>query len=239
MLNIISITDVAEQGFSEPYHCKAEDDNEYFVKGLRSRRHSQINEWLCANIAQALQLPIAPFALLNVCEDLFEELPEQQKKIGIGAVFGSQALHNQVNVLPEYLSDIPMDLQRKIAAFDWLIRNMDRTIGNPNLLFQPHSKQLTVIDHNLAFDPHFQADIFIQTHIFRQAFTDCLHSTNHQNKITDWLQPALPAFQAACKTLPPEWAWINNEQDLPTRYPFEHAQHMINRLANGTLWRIS
>lgn len=237
MLNIISIADVAEQGCSEPYHCKAENHCEYFVKGLRSRRHSQINEWICAKIAEALKLPIAPFALLNVCEDLFEELPDPHKKIGMGAAFGSQALRDQVNVLPVHLTHIPIDLQRKIAAFDWLIGNMDRTAGNPNLLFQPSNKILTMIDHNLAFDPDFQADKFMQQHIFKEAFADCLHDIDHQDKITDWLLSAVPAFQAACQTLPPEWFWQNPENDLPTNYPFDYAKKMIDRLPYGALWR--
>lgn len=237
MINIIQINEISEQGFSQPYHCIAENGHEYFVKGLRSRRSSQINEWLCANMAQALHLPIAPFALLNVPDELFDELTPEQQKIGTGAAFGSQAQRDQVHVLPKHLQYIPIDLQRKIAAFDWLIQNMDRTQHNPNLLFQPATKQLTVIDHNVAFDPDFQATQFVQTHIFQQAFADCLYDIDHQDKITDWLLPAVAAFQAALNTLPPEWAWVNPEQDIPSNYPYHHAQTMINRLNNGTLWR--
>ena len=76
-LKIISIGDIASQGVSEPYLCGGEDGEDYFVKGLRSGRHSQINEWICANIAHAVGLPIASFCLLETEEELFEELFRQ------------------------------------------------------------------------------------------------------------------------------------------------------------------
>ena len=67
MLNTITITDMVAQGFSKPHHYQK-------------------------MIANTLWKTIAPFALLNVREDLFEELPKWQKQIAIGTVFSSLAL---------------------------------------------------------------------------------------------------------------------------------------------------
>jgi hypothetical protein len=64
----------------------AENSLEYFVKGLHATRASQINEWIGGNIAQALSLPVAPFDLLEVGEELYEELPARMKEIGKASV---------------------------------------------------------------------------------------------------------------------------------------------------------
>lgn len=91
MLQIQTIMDRAEQGVTSPFICMAENGLEYFVKGLHATRASQINEWIGGNMAQALGLPVAPFELLEVGEELYEELPAKMKEIGKGICFGSLA----------------------------------------------------------------------------------------------------------------------------------------------------
>ena len=86
MLQIQTIMDRAEQGITSPFICMAENSLEYFVKGLHATRASQINEWIGGNIAQALSLPVAPFDLLEVGEELYEELPARMKEIGKASV---------------------------------------------------------------------------------------------------------------------------------------------------------
>lgn len=239
-LKIISIGDIASQGVSEPYLCGGEDGEDYFVKGLRSGRHSQINEWICANIAHAVGLPIASFCLLETEEELFEELDRSQKGIGLGCSFGSLS---QKNAVWFELGDIPSVsplLQKQIAAFDWLVKNGDRQRGNPNLLIDRSDSKLVVIDHNLAFDKasNFRIDSFIETHIFGAAFKEILQDLDYQDKMTDFLRPAAAAYRQAVGTLPKEWQWTNPpDSDLPTNYDFEFAKQAVLRAENGTLWR--
>ncbi|MCF3039950.1 HipA family kinase [Neisseria gonorrhoeae] len=80
MLQIQTIMDRAEQGVTSPFICMAENGLEYFVKGLHATRASQINEWIGGNMAQALGLPVAPFELLEVGEELYEELPANPQR---------------------------------------------------------------------------------------------------------------------------------------------------------------
>lgn len=237
MLQITSIGRVASQGYSEPYHCIVEHHKEYFVKGLRSSRKSQINEWLCACMAQAVGLPIASFELVEVDEILYEELNSQQKLIGIGTCFGSQAEKDVILLEPPQVKHIAEDLQMQIVAFDWLIKNMDRTKGNSNLLFNAASKQLKIIDHNLAFDPDFQEGSFLENHIFSKTAFELWHDYDHQSKMQDFLLPANAAYQQAKKTLPDSWYWTNIEHDSPTNFDFEYADRAISRLTHNTLWR--
>lgn len=237
MIQIIRIGDIASQGYSEPYHCMADNDFEYFVKGLRSQRRSQINEWLCACIAQAIGLPIAAFDLVEVDEMLYEELSGQQKQIGIGACFGSRAEQDVILLEQPQVVYISPQLQMQIVAFDWLIKNMDRTKGNSNLLFNADTKQLKIIDHNLAFDKDFQTDQFLDNHIFCETAAELWHDYDYQSKMTDFLLPAVDAYQQAKMTLPEAWYWSNLERDRPSNYDFDYADDTINRLTNNTLWR--
>lgn len=236
---IKTITDSATQGYSEPYRCTSEEGSDYYVKGLRSSRKSQIKEWLCANIAVALDLPIAPFCILDVPEYLYEELSGDNKKIGMGACFGSKTILDVSLLEISDAKNIDIELQTKIVAFDWLIKNGDRTLANPNLLYQANHKKLIVIDHNLAFDEDLSANDFKENHIFKNAFQSIFTDCVVQAEMNDFLFPALQAYQSACDNLPSEWMWLNNEQDLPTNYNFNFAKSALERLTNGQLWRMT
>lgn len=236
MLQIQTITGRSTQGVTEPFLCTASDGMEYFVKGIHATRASQINEWISGNIALSLGLPVAPFELLEVGEELYEELPRELQAIGLGACFGSQAQKGCTLLERTDIPNIDPELRLKIAAFDWLIRNEDRTIGNSNLLYRAGNKSLIVIDHNCAFDTAFNADNFLSNHIFasdiQPVFTDWIL----QAEMETWLAPALPAYQNACHNLPTEWRWANPEQDQPARYDHAYTQATLDRINNGQLW---
>ena len=71
-LEVVEIIARSEQGFTKPYICRCDDGEVYFVKGRSATRRGLINEWLCANLAEAFGLPIAPFALAEVPQELIE-----------------------------------------------------------------------------------------------------------------------------------------------------------------------
>ena len=239
MLQIQTIMDRAEQGVTSPFICMAENGLEYFVKGLHATRASQINEWIGGNMAQALGLPVAPFELLEVGEELYEELPAKMKEIGKGICFGSLAQKGCALLEPADIPRIDIVMQRQIATFDWFVRNEDRTIGNPNLLYRNCNNSLIVIDHNCAFDTGFNPNNFLQNHIFSSAFRQILEDWVLREEMELWLKSALPAYGKAWDNLPPEWAWANEECDLPAAYNRSHTDETVRRIDNGTLWSIS
>lgn len=57
--------------------------------------------------------------------------------------------------------EVPDGIQQDVLVFDWWIHNGDRLLtergSNPNLFWNPASRELIVIDHNQAFDPDFDA----------------------------------------------------------------------------------
>ena len=181
-LEVVEIIGRSEQGFTKPYICRCDDGEVYFVKGRSATRRGLINEWLCANLAQAFSLPIAPFALAEVPQELIEaDLTGWLKDLGGGAVFASRKVMGQELAVSQ-VSGIPLNLRRDVLVFDWWVRNSDRSLtaqgGNVNLLWQPGQLArddendkvaeggVAVIDHNLALDMEFAASVFCQTHVF-------------------------------------------------------------------------
>lgn len=236
MLEIQIITGRSEQGVTAPFLCKANDENNYYVKGLHAGRASQINEWISGKIAQELGLPIAPFALLKVGEDIYEELPPHWKEIGMGVCFGSLAQPHYSLLEQANISQINNELQIKIAAFDWFIRNEDRTLGNPNLLYVDSDAPLIIIDHNCAFDHEFDPDNFKSNHIFSSALLPVFNSPEMQDEINLWLRKAVDVYSSILNDLPEEWQWSNQEKDILTKYNFEYTTETVSRLTNGLLW---
>jgi len=60
---IVEVIGKVDQGYSNPYECLDEEGNSFIVKGLP--RSSQVNEWICANLATAFDLPIADYELVE------------------------------------------------------------------------------------------------------------------------------------------------------------------------------
>ncbi len=171
-LNIIEVLGRSEQGVTRPFICRCDDGCIYFVKGLDSNRESQIKEWVVGSLASDLGLPVAPFSLvyadaaltrLSVCEGL-----------GEGYSFGSRKIQVTELTYPN-IRHVPLELQLDMLAFDWWIKNQDRTLsengGNPNLFWEPQDSKLMVIDHNQAFDADFCSEDFLNYHVFKEGLS--------------------------------------------------------------------
>lgn len=236
-IQIIEVIDKMTQGLSEPILCKCENNEEYIVKGLGAGRSSQISEWVCANLAQNLGLPVAEFALVEVPEVLYDELPSHLRSIGSGIAFGSKKVQGPSWFEGLGVGHVSQDLQRKTLVFDLWIKNMDRTRGNPNLLYQAESARLVIIDHNLAFDKDFTLSDFLATHLFADCFTDIANDLVARAEMEVWLQKALATLDEICNNLPNEWEWSNLECDLPVNYDFKFMRQALERcMVKGKLW---
>jgi len=158
---------------SRPYLVKTEDGCLYFLKGLGALPRSQLcAEWLCAQMAKKLDIPVAPFELLNVPRELVEYAAlNEEFAMRHGVAFGSQNEELAMSLPYAAIKNIPNELRWKILLFDWWIQNEDRTLGeksgNVNLLWRSDTQNLVVIDHNLAFDPAFSEEKFFATHVFK------------------------------------------------------------------------
>lgn len=174
----------------------------YYVKGRNAGPRSQICEWICGSLALALDLPIAPFALAYVPDELLDGYPGARQDLGAGWAFAS--LKQQVRKITQTrVAHVPAALQQAVFAFDWWIANADRTLGqrsgNPNLFWEPGQAssdgRLVVIDHNQAFDPDFSKPDFVNTHVSREQGKVLLADAHAQKYYADKFSLALQSWQ--------------------------------------------
>lgn len=238
MLSIKTIHNQSIQGMTSPFYCTASDNLNYYVKGLQANRQSQINEWICAHLAQAFGLPIPTFKLLYVEERLYDILPSNQKTIGIGYAFGSQERAGVNWLEKHHIARLEKPTKRDILVFDKWIRNLDRTAGNHNLIFNISEFELFVIDHNLAFDREFDHQKFLESHLFAKEWDDVCGDWIERETYKNKMKTAMQTFEHAWQTLPEEWRWSNNEHDLPAqRLSKAHINDILNHYENSEFWQ--
>lgn len=237
MLEITEIQTQARQGMTAPFLCLASDGERYYVKGLNATRQSQINEWLCAHLAQAFGLPIPPFKLVYLSDAMHEVLPATKKAIGIGYMFGSQLKAGVDWLEPHQISRLPQPLKRDILVFDKWIRNTDRTTGNHNLIFNSENLELSVIDHNLAFDEAYNRTQFLERHLFGEQWRKIVCDWVECDELKNRISTSLKSFDTAWQTLPPEWDWANNEQDVPaSRLSKDKIHDILRHYEDAKFW---
>lgn len=250
-LTVVEVIGRSKEGRTEPYICRCDDEQIYFVKGRSATRRGLINEWLCANLAKALELPIAPFAIATVPDELIvADLSGWLRDLGPGAVFASQRVVAQ-DLTASQVDAVPLAQRRDLLVFDWWVRNNDRTLtdrgGNVNLLWRPElgasegeqsSSGLVVIDHNLAFDVAFSVADFCQSHVFAadlpETFSDWLLRAAYQDRLIQ----AMAVFQAQWDTVPTDWKYVDAEQTIPTDYPMDAVKTMLRYAQAPDFWDV-
>ena len=159
---------------TRPFRVRADDGNLYWIKGCGGwNRKDLCFELLAARIATELGLPVAGFEILGVPQAILEFcVMPGIKDLQAGPAFGSLHVDDAVSLPPVAVKKVPEELRWKILLFDWWIQNEDRTLGraggNVNLLWNAEDNQLTVIDHNIAFDNEFSESKFFKNHVFRK-----------------------------------------------------------------------
>jgi len=134
---------------------------------------SLLYELLAARLANALGLPVAGHEVLDVPSVLLEFCAVPGiRDLSAGSAFGSLHVNDAVSLPPVEVAAVPEELRWKILLFDWWVQNEDRILGetggNVNLLWKPAGQQVTVIDHNNAFDGTFDEAAFFRNHVFAE-----------------------------------------------------------------------
>lgn len=237
-VQIVEIMGRSEQGITLPFICRGDDDNTYFVKGIGAGRRGQVCEWIAGNLALELNLPIAPFEIVDVPVELVEGNP-QYDDLGAGPAFGSKR-QTIMELNFAGIERVPDDLQRRVLAFDWWICNWDRTLsesgGNPNLFWAPGDERLVIIDHNQAFDPNFSREDFKDYHIFRGQNRDLFSDSIYMDMFTAEFQLVLNKWQDICHNIPQEWHYLDTEMSIPANIQLDAIFSILNRCNTSTLW---
>jgi len=242
MLDIREVIKKDEQGRGGVYQCIGEDESIYWVKGHNAGRSFQINEWIAGHLAQAFGLPIAPFQLVNIDEVLYQNLTTK-KEIGFGPAFASKNAVNSAWFLPATMHP-SRALQQDLLVFDYWIQNHDRTKENPNLLWLTQTSDLVVIDHNLAFDDEFDAQVFFginksdtqEPHIFYQEqdsiFTDLVRVDEYKQR----MDSAISSVEAVISGIPDEWYYYDLEKNYEAEIDLASYQTILNRYHLDDFW---
>jgi len=236
IVEIVEIQGRSKHGIQEPYQCIADDGSLYYVKGRQTDRASLCNEWICAHLGVHFGLPIPPFRLVHVSEDLLAEVPANWKSLGSGVAFGSRQHPGCTWFNKAQAAHVSARLQVDIMAFDWWIKNIDRTEWNPNLLWDAAQSEVVVIDHNLAFHPTFQEIEFLGSHVFREQWASmdlvALDALQRRFCVT-----ADAVLDEACDNVPPEWHWANVECDIKSNMDVASVKEAVRRCHSPDFWR--
>ena len=236
-IQIKEVIKLAEQGFSRPFLCRGADNDLYYVKGRNATPDSMYKEWICGHLGRALELPIPEFRIVELDPELVDALPHELAPIGSGPAFGSKAIERPIWFEPASTKSISAGLQRRVVAFDWWIRNTDRTAQNTNLLFDQES--LVVFDHNNAFDLDFDADSFLTGHIFQDEARNLFSDYLERDTLQASFEQHLPIFDEALATAPQEWKWYDTDATVPGNFDPSPCKEVLERCLDRRFWDIS
>lgn len=150
---IVDIERKIQLGITNPYIVKCNDQKKYVAKfpGNPEGTRVLINEYVCAELAKLLGLPIPNFKLVNEQNiNRFKDLLPDIELIN-GTIFCSEFIDRSTTVPGYYiLTKISNKYDTiKILIFDVIIGNNDRNQGN--LLINLRNKSLIMIDHSHVF----------------------------------------------------------------------------------------
>ena len=178
-MRIVEINRRSIQGKTEPFICKNEEGEMFFVKGRHAGYDALVREYVAAKLAEALELPIAPFCIAEMPETLVKaSLVPGALDLGWGEVFASREVEFADELRWTQVREVDASLAAQILVFDWWIGNVDRILSdmasrnvscNPNLLWVAERRELIIIDHNLAFLPRSMPETwaeFCDLHVF-------------------------------------------------------------------------
>lgn len=152
-MKIIKIERRIPLGVTHPYLIKCSDDNNYIAKfpGNPDGTRVLINEYVCAELAKLLGLPIPNYRLIK--EDNISKFKNNLTDVKLinGTIFCSEWLDKAAK-FPGYfiLTKVSNKFDAiKILVFDVIIGNNDRNEGN--LLINFKNNSLVMIDHSHVF----------------------------------------------------------------------------------------
>ncbi|WP_309546573.1 HipA family kinase [Xanthomonas phaseoli] len=230
-----------QQGATRPFLCRGDDGFLYYVKGIGANRRSLICEWMAGRLAAGFGLNIPQFEIAHVPPGLADLHPEG-RDLGSGPVFASRVAPNANEIVFLEAARVPREVRRDVIAFDWWIRNGDRSLtakgGNPNLLWDAGNSQLVVIDHNLAFDQDFDAGAFLATHIFQAEFPALRADLVLMAQYAARMKVTLELWDHAWRSVPDEWLFHDDEQTVSTDFNPTASAALLARCHTEDLWRL-
>lgn len=239
-MQIVEILDRSEQGVTKPFICRGEDGKIYFVKGKGAGKRSLICEWMASSLGSKMGLPVPPHRIVEVPSALIDlGSRDDLGDLGDGPAFASQR-QQLVELSLSNICSVPVALQRLVLAFDWWIRNGDRTLsdkgGNPNLFWSLEKGHLVVLDHNLAFDDTVTAADFLALHAFSAQSRVLFEDWVFQQQLCRTCLEAMDGWDAICSEIPVEWSFVDQERTIPVNFEFDALRARLLDCENDAFW---
>lgn len=235
MKMIVEIIGKVEQGLSNPYECLDENGEAFIVKGLP--RSSQINEWVCANLATEFGLPIADYELVEIPEELYSELDfDTQCDLGCGPIFGSKKIQLAQWFEPKTMLHIVTEEEKlKIFLFDYWVKNADRNSCNTNLLVS--DRRIRVIDHNSAFDKKYSRDDIFSHLFYDQIDKKWLNDLAFRAELGGEFEDILLNLNNIIGSLPEEWQYSDSPiNTLKANIDLAAIENTLSRYTDDDFW---
>ncbi|MED5508918.1 MAG: HipA family kinase [Pseudomonadota bacterium] len=215
MIEIVEIVEDTVQGLTRPALCHGIDGNKYIVKGREAQNIGLKKEYICAHLGQKFGLPIPEFTLATFPNELLEFDAELVRRFGNGPCFASKYYPHLQEFDRSSYSQKNAQFFKDLFVFDYWIKNDDRNFvaengGNPNLIVDSKREKIFVIDHNLAFDEHFELESFKQSHAGCKYWFEDQIALFNREAYEQKMSYALQGLEAFVDTMPEEWC-----EDLP------------------------
>lgn len=214
-------------GYTKPFICHCSDGNLYVVKTPATVPFKQlIAEFLGANIAQKMDLPIPHFAILYPLKSATNLLDVREKlNFSFEPAFGSLFIENSsIARFEQAHLFLNQKQQKTLYFFDRWIGNSDRNAsqlgtGNINLL-HTNENNIFIIDHNLAFD--FEEDTAsFSEHIFAEKHRNWKYTQEDFQILLKLANSILEEFKQLVNDIPETWCqeeWF--DEYIQTIYQF-------------------
>lgn len=240
VMQVIEILDRSIQGVTNPFYCRCEDENTYFVKGRSAGRKSLIAEYIGGKLAKKFGLPVPDFEIVDVPQELITWSGRKDAhELGAGLAFGSKDLLHVQEFSYSHISRVPEVLRKDVVIFDWWVQNADRTLtekgGNPNLLWNLATSSLAVIDHNQAFEGNFNSKVFAELHVFHEEFVKVSGDMIERQTYVDRLSEVFAEYDRNCDNVPHEWWELDG---VPANFDRESVKTMLGRCLSNDFWGI-
>lgn len=238
---IQEVLDRSVQGTTNPFICRGDDDGIYYVKGVAAGRRSLICEWVAAQLATALGVPVADYALAEVPDMVVEWNPRNDiRDLGAGLVFASRSIPHAQELTTTTRDQVPAHTAQDVLVFDWWLHNEDRSLtaygGNPNLWWDTLENRLVVMDHNLAFDPTFNPENFLSQHVFASHWNAVYGDHELRAHYQQRLVTVLPQLGAIRASIPPQWWWVDD--GVPASISWDAIEACLNRCCHHNFWNL-
>ena len=196
----MEIRRLTKQGVMRPLWCRCDDGADYIVKSFSSGgAWPLILEWVAARLGRRLGLPIPNYRQVYISAELAEAwCAGGGSYLEAGWAFGSQYVPNPADFDESMVPLLTPDDRTRLLTFDWWIRNSDRRVNNPNLVWSHNEHRHYLIDHEKAGHDGDSA-AFWQEHLVGS------HTPWLSEPMLAAMRDAVTELDAICQELPSEW----------------------------------